>query len=136
MIFPSFKAEEGCSSALVPMILNNIKNFEPNAHNAIFERGRVEAKQKEKDLLNRLEQLPVGKQKAEKTRKMISRLRNFIGYREYPKYLMIEHYWIIKQALLKEAVKLVQKGVIQEKEDIYYLSFEGLWEVVLTNRLD
>jgi len=123
-------------TTLVPMILSNIKNFEPNAHNTIFEQGLLEAKQKEQDLLNRLEQLPGGKQKAKKTRKMISRLRNFTGYREYPKYLMIGRYWIIKQALLKEAVKLVQKGVIREKEDIYYLSFEELREVVRTNRLD
>jgi len=42
----------------------------------------------------------------------------------------------MKQALLKEAVKLVQKRVIREKEDIYYLSFEELREVVRTNRLD
>ncbi|OPY62231.1 MAG: Phosphoenolpyruvate synthase [Pelotomaculum sp. PtaU1.Bin065] len=123
-------------TALVPMILSNIKNFEPGAHNVIFEQGLREAKQKEEDLLTRLEQLPGGKQKAEKTRKMISRLRNFTGYREYPKYLMIGRYWIIKQALLKEAVKLVQKGVIREKEDIYYLSFEELREAVRTNRLD
>jgi phosphoenolpyruvate synthase/pyruvate phosphate dikinase len=123
-------------TALVPMILSNIKNFEPNAHKAIFEQGLLEAKQKEQDLLNRLEQVPGGKQKAKKTRKMISRLRNFIGFREYPKYLMIGRYWIIKQALLKEAAKLLQKGVIREKEDIYYLSFEELREAVRTNRLD
>jgi phosphoenolpyruvate synthase/pyruvate phosphate dikinase len=123
-------------TALVPMIFSNIKNFEPDAHNTIFERGLLEAKQKEQDLLNRLEQLPVGKQKAKKTRRMISVLRNFAGFREYPKYLMIGRYWIIKQALLKEAVKLAQKGVIREKEDIYYLSFEELREAVRTNRLD
>jgi pyruvate,water dikinase len=123
-------------TALVPMILSNIKNFEPGAHNAIFEKGLAEAKQKEQDLLNRLEQMPGGKQKANKTKRMISVLRNFTGYREYPKYLMIEHYWIIKQALLKEAANLVQKGVIREKSDIYYLSFEELREAVRSNRLD
>jgi len=67
---------------------------------------------------------------------MISVLRNFIGYREYPKYAFIQRYYIYKQALLKEAAKLVQKVVIREKEDIYYLSFEELREVVRTNRLD
>jgi phosphoenolpyruvate synthase/pyruvate phosphate dikinase len=106
------------------------------AHNTIFERGLLEAEQKEQDLLNRLEQLPGGKQKAKRTRRIISVLRNFTGYREYPKYLIIGHYWIIKQALLKEAARLVQKGVIREKEDIYYLSFEELRGVVRTNRLD
>lgn len=123
-------------TALVPMILSNIKNFEPSAHNTIFERGLLEAKQKEQDIINRLEQQPGGKQKAKKTKKMISRLRNFNGYREYPKYVMVGYYWIMKQALMKEAVKLVQKDVIREKEDIYYLSFEELREVVRANQLD
>jgi pyruvate,water dikinase len=93
-------------------------------------------KQKEQDLLNRLEQLPGGKQKAEKTRKMISRLRNFTGYREYPKYIIVEYYQIIKQALVKEATRLVQNEVIREKEDIYYLSFQELREVIRTNQLN
>ncbi|MHC6180106.1 phosphoenolpyruvate synthase [Clostridium sp. JNZ X4-2] len=123
-------------TALIPMILNNIKNFEPGAHKDRLEQGLLEAKQKEQDLLSRLKQLSGGKQKFKKTKKMIDRLRNFAGYREYPKYIMVEHYWIIKQALMKEAVKLVQKGIIQEKEDIYYLSFEEFREAVRTSRLD
>jgi phosphoenolpyruvate synthase/pyruvate phosphate dikinase len=123
-------------TALVPMILNNIKNFEPGAHHARTEQGRLEAKQKEQELLNRLEQLPGGKQKAKKAREKISVLRNFVGYREYPKYIMVGHYWVIKQALLGEADKLLQKGVIREKEDIYYLTFEELREAVRTNRVN
>lgn len=123
-------------TALIPMILSNIKNNEPNAHKTIFEWGVMEAKKKEHELLNRLEQLPGGKQKAKKARRMISVLRNFTGYHEYPKYLMIGRYWIIKQALLKEADKLEQKGVIRQKEDIYYLSFEELRKVAHTKRLD
>lgn len=121
---------------LIPTILSNIRNFEPGAHNIKLEQGRQEAEQKARDLLNRLEQLPGGKRKAKKARKMISVLRNFIGYREYPKYFMVWYFWIIKQALLKEAGKLVQKGVIREKEDIYYLTFEELRGVIKTNRLD
>ncbi len=123
-------------AALIPAILSNIKNFAANASSIKFEQGRQEAEQKERELLSRLEQLPGGKQKAKKTKKMISVLRNFIGYREYPKYSLIQRYWIYKQALLKEAARLVQKEVIREKEDIYYLSFEELREVVRTNRLD
>lgn len=121
---------------LVPMILNNIKNFEPNAGNNKFEQGKQEALKKEQDLLARLEQLPNGKQKARETKKMISLLRNFIGYREYPKYGMISRYFVYKQALLKEAEQLVKNNVINEKEDIYYLTFEELQEVVKTQHLD
>jgi phosphoenolpyruvate synthase/pyruvate phosphate dikinase len=67
---------------------------------------------------------------------MISILRNFIGFREYPKYTFIQRYFIYKQALMKEAEDLVQKGIIREKEDIYYLSFQELREVVNTHQLD
>ncbi|WP_025723216.1 phosphoenolpyruvate synthase [Paenibacillus polymyxa] len=121
---------------LVPMILSNIKNFEPNAGNWKFEQGRQEALKKEQELLDRLKQLPDGEQKAKETKRMIDLIRNFIGYREYPKYGMINRYYVYKQALLKEAEQLVQASVILEKEDIYYLTFEELHEVVRTNKLD
>ncbi len=49
---------------------------------------------------------------------------------------MINRYFVYKQALLKEAEQLVQAGVIHEKEDIFYLTFEELHEVVRTNKLD
>lgn len=121
---------------LIPMILSNIKTFGPDAHSMKFEQGLEGAKRKEEDILSRLEQLPGGKSKAKKTKKMISVLRNFAGYREYSKYLLVWYLWIIKQALLKEADKLVQKGVIRDREDIYYLSFTELRETVRTNRVD
>ena len=121
---------------LVPMILNNIKNFEPDAGNRRFEQGRQEALKKEQELLDRLKQLPDAEQKARETKRMIGLVRNFAGYREYPKYHMISRYFVYKQALLKEAGQLVLANVIQEKEDIYYLGFEELQEVVRTNKLD
>ncbi|MFL6479475.1 MAG: phosphoenolpyruvate synthase, partial [Bacillales bacterium] len=123
-------------TTLVPLILINIKNFEPNASHRKFEQGRQEALKKEQELLDRLKQLPDGEQKAKETKRMIDLIRNFIGYREYPKYGMISRYFVYKQALLKEAEKLVRANVIHEKEDIYYLTFEELGEVVRTNKLD
>ncbi|MED4073969.1 phosphoenolpyruvate synthase [Priestia endophytica] len=121
---------------LVPMILSNIKNFEPNASYRKFEQGRRVALKKEQELLDRLKQLPDGEHKAKETKRMIDLIRNFIGYREYPKYGMVNRYFVYKQALLKEAEQLVQTNVIHEKEDIYYLTFEELHEVVRTNKLD
>lgn len=123
-------------TTLVPMILSNIKNFEPNASNRKFEQGRQEALKKEQELLDRLKQLPDGEQKAKETKRMIDLIRNFSGFREYPKYGMVNRYFVYKQALLKEAEQLVQAGVIHEKEDIYYFTFEELHEVVRTNKLD
>ncbi|WP_414517823.1 phosphoenolpyruvate synthase [Nostoc sp. PCC 9305] len=123
-------------TTLVPMILSNIKNFEPNASNRKFEQGRQSALKKEQELLERLKKLPDGEQKSEETKRTIGLIRNFVGYREYPKYGIVNRYFVYKKALLKEAEQLVQTNVIHEKEDIYYLTFEELREVVRTNQLD
>ncbi|WP_434163874.1 phosphoenolpyruvate synthase [Bacillus thuringiensis] len=123
-------------ATIIPMILNHIRDFEAGASKRKFEEGLQEALKKEEELLERLQHLPDGNQKVEETKRMIRNLRNFIGYREYPKYGMIHRYFIYKQALLKEAEKLVQNHVLDEREDIYYLTFEELHEVVRTNKLD
>lgn len=123
-------------TTIIPMILNNIRDFEYGASKRKFEEGLQEALKKEEELVDRLQQLPDGKQKVEETKRMIRNIRNFIGYREYPKYGMINRYFIYKQALLKEAEQLVQSGVIHEVDDIYYLTFEELHEVVRTKKLN
>ena len=123
-------------TTLLSIILSNIKNFAPDASKRKFEQGRQEALKKEQEILDRLRQLPDGEQKARETKRMIGLIRNFIGYREYPKYGMVNRYFVYKQALLKEAEKLVQANVLHEKEDIYYLTFEELRKVVRTKALD
>ncbi|MDA2065683.1 phosphoenolpyruvate synthase [Bacillus cereus] len=123
-------------ATIIPVILNHIRDFEYGASKRKFEEGLQEALKKEAELLERLQHLPDGEQKVEETKRMICNLRNFIGYREYPKYGMIHRYFIYKQALLKEAEKLVKNNVLDEIEDIYYLTFEELHEVVRTNKLD
>ena len=123
-------------TTLVPLILGNIRNFEPGAGARRFEQGRQEAWKKEQELLGRLRALPDGDQKADETKRMIDRIRTFNGYREYPKYGMVSRYFVYKQALLEEAERLVQAHVLREKEDIYYLRFEELQDVVRTNQVD
>jgi pyruvate,water dikinase len=121
---------------LLPLILGNVKNFEPGAGGQRFEQGRQEAWKKEEELLARLRALPDGQQKAEETKRMIDRVRTFAGYREYPKYGMVSRYFVYKQALMEEAERLVHAHVLREKEDIFYLRFEELQEVVRTNQVN
>ncbi len=123
-------------STLVSLILGNIKNFEPGAGERRFEQGRQEAWKKEQVLLERLRALPDGERKAQETKRMIDRVRTFIGYREYPKYGMVSRYFVYKQALLEEAERLVHGHVLREQEDIFYLTFQELHDVVRTNRVD
>ena len=123
-------------TTLLPMILSNIENFEPGAGERRFEQGRQEATKKEQELLERLRALPDGDRKAEETKRMIDRVRTFIGYREYPKYGMVSRYFLYKQALLDEAERLVQADVLREQEDIFFLRFQELHDVVRTNQVD
>jgi phosphoenolpyruvate synthase/pyruvate phosphate dikinase len=82
-------------TTLVPLILGNIKSFEPGAGQRRFEQGLQEARKKERELLERLRALPDGEPKAEETKRMIDRVRTFTGYRESPKYGMVSRYFEI-----------------------------------------
>ncbi|GAA0920515.1 rifamycin-inactivating phosphotransferase [Streptomyces thermoalcalitolerans] len=123
-------------TTLVPAILDNVRNFEPGAAKRRFEQGRQKAQQKEQDVLSRLRTLPDGDRKADETKRMIDRVRTFIGYREYPKYDIVSRFFIYKQALLREAERLVQANVIADKEDIFYLTFQELHDTVRSGQAD
>ncbi len=123
-------------SALVPMLLGNVKNFEQGDGQRRFEQGRREALAKKDEILARLLRQPDGQHKADEARQKIDRVRTFIGYREYPKYHMVSRYFVYKQALLAEADRLVDEHVIGDREDVFHLTFEEFQEVARTNRVD
>ncbi len=121
---------------LIPVLLNNVRVLNPGEHAARFQKGRLEAKAKEEEITQRLEKMPGGRKKAQKMRHRIGVLRNFIGCREYPKYYIVRRYQVYKKALLKEADRLVERGVLKDREDIFYLYYEELLSAVRTKNLD
>ncbi|NYJ32522.1 pyruvate,water dikinase [Nocardiopsis aegyptia] len=123
-------------AALVPALLANVRNFAPGEGERRFARGLEEARRKERDVLARLRALPNGEDRAARTKAMIDRVRAFAGYREYPKYGMVCRYFLYKRALLREADRLVRSGVLREAEDVFFLRFEELEEVVRTREAD
>ena len=123
-------------STLVPMVLDNVRNFTPGEAQRRLERGRHAAQSKERELLERLLALPDGEQKAAEAKRMIDRVRTFSGYREYPKYGIVSRYFVYKLALLREADRLVRAGVLSDTEDIFYLAFDELHDVVGTHQVD
>ena len=123
-------------SLLLPLLLGHVRNFAPGAAKRRFEQGLREAREKEQDLLLRLRLLPDGEARAEETRRMIERLRTFIGYREYPKYAMVARYAVYRKALLGEADRLVDAGVLREREDIFYLTLQELQAIAGAGPVD
>ncbi|WP_127503877.1 rifamycin-inactivating phosphotransferase [Actinoplanes solisilvae] len=109
-------------ATLVPLILDNVRNFSPGAAARRFSEGRAAALKKEEDVLARLRSRPDGESKALETKRMIDQVRNFAGYREYPKYGIVSRYFVYKQALLAEADRLE----LASPEDIFFLTFDEL----------
>ena len=121
---------------LLPMLLGNVASFAPGAALSRFEQGLRAAKKKEEEVLARLRALTDGDRKAAETKRMIDRVRTFSGYREYPKYGMVSRYFVYKQALLAEADRLVRAGVLREREDMFYLTFQEFQQVIRTHQTD
>ena len=123
-------------TTLIPLILNNIKNFEPNYRQMKFEQGILDSERKIQEYVDLVKEKSGGKRKAKSVKRIASLIRNYIGYREYPKFSYMKRYFIYKQALRKEASKLLSAGIIKELDDIYFLYFEEFREVVKTRKLD
>jgi pyruvate,water dikinase len=123
-------------SALLPIVLDHVRAFEPGEAARRFEHGRHEAEAAARSLLERLRALPDGEAKAAETSEQIDRLRTFIGYREQPKLDIVSRSFAYKQALLQEVQALVAAGVLAEVDDAWYLRFEELEQVVRTKLVD
>ncbi|MFB6456650.1 phosphoenolpyruvate synthase [Chitinophaga sp. Hz27] len=123
-------------STLIPLILSNIKHFAAGESARKYDQGTKEAFNKEQEILEKLRQLPDAEEKVTATKRMATLVRDLVGYREYPKYAIVNRYFIYKEALLKEAAQLLHHGVIQDITDIYFLSFEELREVVRAQYVD
>ena len=121
---------------LVPMILANIDHFPAGEAKRRFDAGLARAMAAEDDVLRRIEGLADGPEKAAQTKSAIDIMRTFIGYREYPKYGWVARLDLYRQAMLREARQLVEDGVLDRIDDIYYLRFDELRDVVKAQRAD
>jgi pyruvate,water dikinase len=123
-------------TALVPLILGNIRNFAPGEAERRFTHGLDAARKKEMELLQQVRLLPGGDEKAREVTRMIDRVRTFVGYREYPKYFIVNRYFAYKQALMTEADRLVESNLLRDREDVFFLTFLEFRDVVRTNVVD
>ncbi|MDX3520124.1 rifamycin-inactivating phosphotransferase [Streptomyces scabiei] len=123
-------------TTLVPVILDHVRNIEPGAAERRFEEGRQKARKKAAEVVSRLRALPDGDRKADEAQRMIDQVRAFIGYREYPKYGIISRYFLYKQALMREAERLVLAGVLATEEDVFYLTFQEFHQVSRSQQVD
>ncbi|HHX04237.1 MAG TPA: phosphoenolpyruvate synthase, partial [Tissierellia bacterium] len=118
---------------LIPTILSNIRSLPVGHAQATFQQGVSETQKIIEDILYQAKQ-KLGRKKAKKLEKNITFFRHYLGTREYPKYFWICRYDVYKQALMREAKELVKQGVLDQAEDIYYLTFEELRHMMATQQ--
>ncbi|MDT8899890.1 phosphoenolpyruvate synthase [Anaeroselena agilis] len=121
---------------LVPALLSHIAGMAPGQHRRDFAAGQQEADAAAERLLSRLSQTSGGMFRAKRMRRLIHVHRSLIGIREHPKYFVVQHLDLVKQALMLEAASLVAEGILEDPEEIYWLSLPEIARVLETGRLD
>lgn len=69
-------------------------------------------------------------------RRLLKVHRALIGIREHPKYYIVQNLYFIKQALLEEADRLVERGALADREDIFWFSLQEIKEITARQQVD
>ncbi len=118
---------------LVPSILSHMRSNAPGEHREKFKQGEKEAHEAIQAVLARMKARG-GARKAKKLARLIALYRNTVGIRELPKYIMIRYFDLYREAILEEAQILYEKGMLEQTEDVFYLTLDEL-VLLLENRL-
>ena len=123
-------------STLVPVILGNVRNFEPGAGERRFEQGRQEAAGEGAGSAGAVAD-PAGRGSEGRGDQADDRprpdLHRVPGVSEV---LHRQPHLRYKRALLEEAGRLVEAGALREEEDVFHLTFQELQDVVRTKQVD
>jgi phosphoenolpyruvate synthase/pyruvate phosphate dikinase len=108
---------------LVPAILGHMRSVKPGEHRQKFIQGEQEAQEAEQRILDH-----VGRSgfKTKWIKRLMEVYRHMGGLREHPKYLLTLILDECKKAIMAEAEELVKKGVLQQAEDVFYLTLDEL----------
>lgn len=121
---------------LIPLLLNNIEKNQPGEHRREFAIGRLEAENAAQILVERLRAQPWGFFKSIVMKRLIRVHRTLIGLREHPKYFIVQNLGLIKKAILEESERLVEAGVLDSREDIFWYSLPEIHDIVATQQAD
>lgn len=108
---------------LVPAILGHMRSVQPGEHRRKFTQGEKEANEAIERILN---QAGSNGLKRRWLMRLITVCRNAGGLREHPKYFLTRILDECKKAILSEAEKLVEKGVLQNREEAFFLTMDEL----------
>lgn len=112
--------------SLLPSILSHLKQMTANQHRERFTQGEIQAEKTMNELLITVSNQENGKQKSKKLKRLVKLFRSCMALREHHKFAMIRHFGFYKEVILEEAALLVEKGILQQTEDVYFLKLDEL----------
>jgi hypothetical protein len=100
-----------------------MRSVKPGEHRQKFIQGEQEAQEAAQRIFDH-----VGRRgfKSKRTKRLIEVYRYMGGLREHPKYLLTLILDECKKAIMTEAEELVKKGVLQQTEDGFFLTLDGM----------
>ena len=114
---------------ILPLIMNHIRTSQTNEHREKFKAGLRTAKEAEEKIINGIKE-KLGKSKAKRAARFTKIYRNMMGFREAPKYFIVKFLDIMRTAVLDEAEVLVEAGIIDNREDMFYFSLDEIIEIL------
>ncbi|MBN2550628.1 MAG: hypothetical protein JXB15_15795, partial [Anaerolineales bacterium] len=102
---------------------------EQRAPDAVFNQGAEAAQQAIDRLAEAVKSTPGGWLKARLVRRAAYRVRALAGLREMPKFLVVNLMGIVRQNLLRFARSLVDQGVLDEAQDIFFFYLSEIEEI-------
>ncbi|MGA9531791.1 MAG: PEP/pyruvate-binding domain-containing protein [Anaerolineales bacterium] len=103
---------------------------------AVYERGRQEAEDTTRRLTSGLRSTRAGWLKAKVAGGAAHRVRALLGARETPKFTIIRMYWLLRKALLEQGDRLVERGLLAEADDVFFLRLAELGAISRGEDLD
>ena len=122
-------------------ILQTMRNYleqsNPDlAPDLIFARGAAEAERLAAEWTQQLSQKPYGRPRAAILSFAINRMRKLIGFRESPKFYIIQLFGIFRAALLEHANLMVQRGALSQPDDLFFLRLDELRRYAAGEQID
>ena len=117
-------------SSIIKVIMGSIKEGSTGSHRIHYNNLAKEADQAAGRLVDSVNTGLFGKYRVKKLKHLIKDYRNSLPLREHGKYFLMKLFGIIRELILEEAKILLSDNSIDEIDDIWFLDYNELIEVV------
>jgi phosphohistidine swiveling domain-containing protein len=118
--------------------LSSYLEIEEPAHapDVVFAAGAREAERLTAECVARAARGPLGFVRAPLLRGAVRRVRLLLGLREYHKFAMVRVLGAYREALLERGRELLERGVLEREDDVFFVPPEQLRRLARGERLD